>query len=100
MVFQATAAEHIHDNDSRAEAIEALLISEAIKAGVVAVKPHRQHKNPNKWAKHMAPWFNENCRTARAGYRAAARAHGNHHVSTKTALQNFLQCCRKSRAKL
>ena len=66
------------------------MIAEAVRAGVLKVTPPRSHKNPNKWAKHLAPWFNEQCRQARATYRAASRAQGNHHASATSALQCYI----------
>jgi hypothetical protein len=46
-------------------------------------------KNPNKWAKHMAPWFNDRCKVARAQYRKAARQNGKMHDYTQAALEQF-----------
>jgi hypothetical protein len=89
-----------NDNDARAAQIETFLLAEAQRAGVVTATSQRTHKNPNKWAKQLAPWFNENCRNARAAFRAASRIHGKHHASTTTALQKYLKSCRNSRAKL
>jgi DNA transposition AAA+ family ATPase len=84
--FKATAAKFADDNDARAAAIEAFLLVEASKAGVVKVIPHRPNKNPNKWAKHLAPWFNENCRNARDAYRTEVSTRGKHHSSATSAL--------------
>jgi hypothetical protein len=84
--FKATAAKFADDNDARAAEIEAFLLEEASKAGVVKVIPKRPNRNPNKWAKHLAPWFNEHCRSARDAYRAEVRARGKHHASATSAL--------------
>jgi hypothetical protein len=78
--FKATAAKFDDDNDKRATEIEKFMLTEAEKAGVIKKTPPRSHKNPNKWAKHLAPWFNEQCRNARAAYRSALNTHGNHHA--------------------
>jgi hypothetical protein len=65
------------------------MIEEAIKAGVLRATKKRIARNPNKWAKHMAPWFNERCRTARTRYRAAAQKNGKVHAHTQEALKKF-----------
>jgi hypothetical protein len=98
--FRATTAEFANNNDKRAAAIETFMLEEATKAGVIKVTPPRSQKNPNKWAKHLAPWFNENCRNAREAYRATYRAQGKKHASATSALQSYIQCCRESRAKM
>jgi hypothetical protein len=63
--FKAVEKKHAEDNDIRAQAIEAYLIEEAVAAGVVTRKIIRESTNPNKWEKHMAPWFNEECKEAK-----------------------------------
>jgi hypothetical protein len=46
-------------NDIRAAKIEEFLLAEATKTGVVEVKTSRKaFANPNKWEKHLAPWYN------------------------------------------
>jgi hypothetical protein len=98
--FRETAAQFENDNDARAAAIELFMLAEATKAGVVTEIPPRSHKNPNKWAKHLAPWFNETCRNARNTYRATASTHGKSHTSAIASLKNYLKTCRDSRAKM
>jgi hypothetical protein len=39
--------------------IEEYFIAEAKKAGVIKAVPVKVQKNPNRWAKHLAPWFEE-----------------------------------------
>jgi Asp-tRNA(Asn)/Glu-tRNA(Gln) amidotransferase C subunit len=53
------------NNDLRTEKIETFLINEAMLAGVVRKHEHKIQRNPNRWAKHLAPWFEDTCRTAR-----------------------------------
>ena len=53
------------DNDSRTLAVKAFLVKEAEKAGVIKVYKDKLQRNPNRWAKHMAPWFEETCRVTR-----------------------------------
>ncbi len=63
--FEDIATRFAEDNDKRAEKIEAFLIDEAVKAEVMTKKCITASKNPNKWEKHMAPWYNEECREAK-----------------------------------
>jgi hypothetical protein len=39
--------------------VEEFLIAEAKDAGVLKSINTKIQKNPNRWAKHMAPWFEE-----------------------------------------
>ena len=50
------------NNELRTERIETFLIEEAIQAGVVKMHKHKIQRNPNRWAKHLAPWFDDSCR--------------------------------------
>lgn len=75
----------------RTAKIEAFLLAEAVAAGVLVVSTRRTAKNPNKWAKHMAPWFNASCKTARARYRAAAKHNGSLHAHTVDLFKAFVQ---------
>ncbi len=45
--------------------MEEFLIAEAVSAGVMTKTILTESKNPNKWEKHLAPWYNEECRTAK-----------------------------------
>ena len=67
------------DNELRTQKVEEFLVDEAIKAGVVKVKETRQYKNPNRWAKHLAPWFNERCKEAKRAYRIQKQKYGKKH---------------------
>ena len=70
----ATAFDHIttqyaHDNERRTQKIEEFLISEALKAGVLKCAHDRIQNNPNKWSKHLAPWFDDACKQEKYLYR-------------------------------
>jgi hypothetical protein len=88
--FTAIAQQHQEENETRATKIEEFLMKEATLAGVLKAYTVRTSRNPNKWAKHMAPWFNDRCKAARARYRAAAHQNGKAHPHTQDALQNFV----------
>jgi hypothetical protein len=57
--FNAVSDTYHLTNDIRAAKIEEFLLAEATKAGVIEVKTSRKtFANPNKWEKHLAPWYN------------------------------------------
>ena len=53
----------------RTTKIEEFLIKEAQKAGVIKTFVNKIQKNPNRWAKHLAPWFGDSCKEAKRNYR-------------------------------
>ena len=57
------------DNNLRTSKVEEFLIAEAQKAGVLKTHPLKIQKNPNRWAKHLAPWFDDTCKEAKQRYR-------------------------------
>ena len=67
-VFTEIAQKHEADNDIRVAKVEEFMIEEATRAGVLKATKKRVARNPNKWAKHMVPWFNKRCKTARTRY--------------------------------
>jgi hypothetical protein len=73
VAFKAITKAYEDNNALRSTKIEAFLLKEATIAGVLEVRSKRVAKNPNKWAKHLAPWFNERCKTARTRYRKAVK---------------------------
>jgi hypothetical protein len=50
----------------RSTRLEEFLLARATRAGVLAVSSKRTAKNPNKWVKHLAPWYDARCKDARA----------------------------------
>jgi hypothetical protein len=98
--FREITEECMEDNERRTEQVEAFLIKEAITAGVVQAMEKRQSRNPNQWAKHLAPWFSEICREAKREYRSQKRIYGKKHTQTKQAYHNFRRVCKLSRAQL
>ena len=59
-------------NDARATQVEEFLLDQATVAGVLDVSSSkRQYTNPNKWDKHLAPWFSEQCQVTRRSFRKA-----------------------------
>jgi hypothetical protein len=74
--------EGAEDNELRSKKVEAFLLAEATASGVLKVSTKRTSKNPNRWAKHLAPWFNDKCKVARAQYRMAVKNNGTMHAHT------------------
>lgn len=49
-------------NEEISAAMETYLLESGEKAGVVSVRRVRPPLNPNRWGKHLAPWFDSACR--------------------------------------
>jgi hypothetical protein len=60
--FKKVTTDTTISNEDRARAVEKFLLSEAVKAGAVKQINMKKSRNPNKWIKHMAPWFRDKCR--------------------------------------
>jgi hypothetical protein len=74
--------------------VESFLLQEAEKAGVVRVTKKSRTKNPNRWEKHMAPWYDEHCKNARARYRRAVKTNGRDHAHTIKMFKTFVTTCK------
>jgi hypothetical protein len=72
-------------NEDRAVAVEEFILHEAVNAGVVKKIKITIPRNPNKWGKTLAPWYNDTCRQAKWEMGRARREHGKHHASSITA---------------
>jgi hypothetical protein len=72
--FQAIIDDATLSNNDRADRIEECLLSEAVTAGVLdELSTRKEVNNPNKWDKHLAPWFNVHCAGTRRQLRRAQR---------------------------
>ncbi len=71
------------DSDAAAPVprVEQFLLAEAVALGVVVKRTVSPSVNPNRVDKHLAPWFTEDCRSARKEYKAMARRHGRQSVA-------------------
>ena len=91
----------VHDdsktNEDRAAAVEEYILQQATTAGVVKKIVLTCPKNPNKWNKTMAPWFNEECREAKKGLAEAKRLYGKGDAHIVDALRKYQQVCFKGR---
>jgi hypothetical protein len=63
--FDDIANKYADNNNLRAAKIEEFLIAEGVTAGVMTKTVITESKNPNKWDKHMAPWFDQDCKKAK-----------------------------------
>jgi hypothetical protein len=89
--FSAIIEEPGISNDDRDTKVESFLIEEATKAGVLNVTaPRRPFTNPNKWDKHMAPWFTVKCQESKRAYRNTKKKYGKKNVHTIHALYTFI----------
>jgi hypothetical protein len=99
--FNAIIDDATITNDDRADRVEKFLLSEAVTAGVLDELPtHKEVTNPNKWDKHLAPWFNAQCAGTRRQLRSAQRLFGKSSQQAHHAMDQFVQACKKSRAQL
>ncbi len=72
-------------------------MQEAVGAGVVRKITITTPKNPNKWGKTLAPWFNEKCREAKRDMGRARRLHGRNDSGSITATKHYLKVCLQAR---
>ena len=56
--------------------MEKLILDEAVAAGVVKKVAFTTPRNPNKWGKTLAPWFNNDCREAKRELGRMKREYG------------------------
>ena len=84
-------------NEQRAEAMEKYILEQAVQAQVVKEVKITTPKNPNKWGKTLAPWFNEECREAKKTLNAARKIYGKEDARVTGALKNFHKVCIKGR---
>ena len=77
------------NNEDRAAAVEEFVLQQAVTAGVVKKIATTRPKNPNKWGKTLAPWFNEECREAKKGLAEARRMYGKGDAHIVDALRKY-----------
>ena len=98
--FDAVYSKYTPDNNLRAEKIENFLIEEATAAEVVTKRVIKESANPNKWEKHLAPWYNAECKEAKSQCRSTRKKFGNNSPPAKAAYRKYRKCCAKNRAQL
>jgi hypothetical protein len=55
--FENIIDQYAEDNELLTQKTEEFLISEGQIAGVIQSRKDKIQKNPNRWSKHLAPWF-------------------------------------------
>ena len=65
----------------------------AVAAGVVKKITITPPKNPNKWGKTLALWFNDKCREAKREAARTKREYGNGDTRSILATRAHLQSC-------
>jgi hypothetical protein len=68
-----------------------------VTAGVVRKTEFKAPKNPNKWGKTLAPWFNDDCRAARGKLSAARREFDRGHQNILEAVRLYKKTCETAR---
>jgi hypothetical protein len=58
-------------------------------AGVVKEIKTTQPRNPNKWGKTLAPWYNDDCRSAKQALATAKRNYGKGDPEIIQAMRKF-----------
>jgi hypothetical protein len=86
-----------NSNDLRAAAVEEYILQQAVKAQVVKEIKITIPKNPNKWGKTLAPWFNEECREAKKLLSEARKLYGKGDERVIQAIKKFHKVCIKGR---
>jgi hypothetical protein len=90
VAFKAIINDATLSNDQRADRIEKYLLTQATIAGVVdELSTRRAATNPNKWDKHLAPWFTPKCAATRRELRYAQRKYGKRSTQTHKAMDTF-----------
>ena len=84
-------------NEERAAAVESFLLQEAVSAGVVKEIVLTVPRNPNKWGKTLAPWYDETCREAKREMAMARREHGKGSESSINATRAYFKIRSKAR---
>jgi hypothetical protein len=84
-------------NTERAAAVETFLLEEAVEAGVVKRIQITTPRNPNKWGKTLAPWFDDNCREAKREMARTRRLHGKGDARSIIATKLYLKVCSVAR---
>jgi hypothetical protein len=74
--LQALVNDNTCSNDDRAAAVEKYILNKAVEMGVVKEIKFTPPRNPNKWGKTLAPWFNDKCKEAKKALAAAKRNFG------------------------
>jgi hypothetical protein len=69
------------------------LLDQAIEIGVVKKITITPPKNPNKWGKALAPWFNEQCREAKRELARTKREYGKGDPRVDVATRNYYKVC-------
>jgi hypothetical protein len=87
--FMSVCEQYKEDDETRSVKLEEFLIEQALAVGVARRKIPRIAANPNRWAKHLAPWYNDQCREAKWKYKQCKKVKGKKHKDTLTAYQHF-----------
>ncbi len=86
-------------NEARSAAMEQYLLQEGQAAGVVSAHTPRAPINPNRWGKHLAPWFNAACHVAKRQYKETCKSRGKGDELAKEHLRSYQKTCEEAKRK-
>ena len=66
-------------------------------AGVVSAYQIKAPLNPNRWGKHLAPWFDDSCRRAKQHHRATCHTAGKNSGEALGAYRAYLGACKNAK---
>ena len=84
-------------NEARSTAMEQYLLQAGEAAGVISSFQIKAPLNPNRFGKHLAPWFDDSCRHAKAAHRATCHTEGKNSDRARAAYRTYLGACKKAK---
>ena len=86
-------------NEERSTEMERFLLREGQVAGVVSETTVRTPTNPNRWGKHLAPWFEAECHAAKKKYKTTCKTRGKGDEQAKIELKEYQKTCKQAKKK-
>ena len=86
-------------NEEKTDLMEKYFLEAGERAGVIRECSMKPPLNPNRWGKHLAPWFDGDCREAKKQYRGVCREWGRGSREATEALREFIRVCRRAKGK-
>ncbi len=77
--------------EAKSAAMEAYILEAGLAAGVVSEVRVRPPLNPNRWGKHLAPWFDGECKEAKKAFKHACWEFGRGAMEAREAQREYLR---------
>ncbi len=84
-------------NEEHSAAMEKYFLEAGEAAGVVSAYQIKAPLNPNRWGKHLAPWFDDSCRRAKQHHRATCHTAGKNSGEALGAYRAYLGACKNAK---